>query len=49
MIKHYLGVLRLQSDITGFLGFPLSLFKQLLRQFPSSKLLLHASHAALPK
>jgi hypothetical protein len=29
---------------TGFLGFPLS--KQMLRRFPSSKLLLHASYAA---
>jgi hypothetical protein len=26
-----------------------SVFKQMLRWFPSSKLLLHASHAALPK
>jgi hypothetical protein len=32
---------------TGFLGFPV--FKQMLRWFPNSKLLLHASHAALPK
>jgi hypothetical protein len=29
---------------TGFLGFPLSLSKL----FPNSKLLLHASHTALP-
>jgi hypothetical protein len=35
---------------TGFLGFYWfsSVFKQMLRWFPSSKLLLHASHAALP-
>jgi hypothetical protein len=32
---------------TGFLGFPLS-YKQMLRWFQSSKLLLRASHAALP-
>jgi hypothetical protein len=32
---------------TGFLGFS-SVFKQMLRWFPNSKLLLHASHAALP-
>jgi hypothetical protein len=31
---------------TGFLGFPV--FKQMLRWFPNPKLLLHASHAALP-
>jgi hypothetical protein len=31
---------------TGFLGFPV--FKQMLRWFPNSKLLLHVSHAALP-
>jgi hypothetical protein len=30
---------------TGFLGF--SVFKQMLRWFPNSKLLLHASYAAL--
>jgi hypothetical protein len=32
---------------TGFLGFPLSVFKKMLRWFPNSKFLLHASHAAL--
>jgi hypothetical protein len=32
---------------TGFLGFPLY-YKEILRWFPSSKLLLHSSHAALP-
>jgi hypothetical protein len=32
---------------TGFFWFS-SVFKQMLRWFPSSKLLLHASHTAVP-
>jgi hypothetical protein len=43
----HLEVLRPAVCDTGFLSFPLS-FKQMLRWFPRSQLLLPAFHAALP-